>query len=282
MEEQVIAVGAGASARGRAAADWAAGEALRRGVPLHVVRVAPEGGASAEVEAELSASELANRYPALTVRRDTPPGAVVPALRALGARAGLTVLGTGRTASAVAGASAGPVVLVPERAFRSDGSDAVTVGVTAGDPPGAAIGFAFEEARLHGVRLHALSAWALPAEAAASPLPVPEVDRATWEDEQVQVLSDALRPWRRAYPDVEVLADVVLLPPADALVHAADGSGLLVLGRRGAADLPGLTTRLVLREARCPVAVVPGPGPRTMTEGHSARAPRAADTACSA
>ncbi|MBN0043734.1 universal stress protein [Streptomyces actuosus] len=280
MEQQVIVVGAGASARGRAAADWAAGEALRRGVPLHVVQVSPAGGASAD--AERIAAELAQSLPALTVSCEAPAGDAVPVLRSLGTRAGLTVLGVGGTASAVAGGSAGPVVLVPARAFRPAGSDAVAVGVTPGDPPGAAIGFAFEEARLRGVRLHAVSAWALPAEAARSPLAVPEEDRAAWEDEQVQSLSDALRPWRRTYPDVEVLTDVVLLPPADALVHAAEGSGLLVVGRRGAADLPGLTIRLVLREARCPVAVVPEPGPRAGQGSHSARAPRAADRACSA
>ncbi|MFF7129282.1 hypothetical protein [Streptomyces sp. NPDC008240] len=46
-----------------------------------------------------------------------------------------------------------------------------------------------------GVRLHALHAWELPSCAAGLPFGVPEDDRATWEDHEVQLLADALRPW---------------------------------------------------------------------------------------
>lgn len=58
----------------------------------------------------------------------------------------------------------------------------------------------------------------LPAQAAERPFPALEEDRATWEDDVVQRLSDALRPWRGKYPEVDVLEDVVLLTPALSLL----------------------------------------------------------------
>ncbi|MDV9178114.1 universal stress protein, partial [Streptomyces sp. W16] len=101
---------------------------------------------------------------------------------------------------------------------------------------------------------HAVHAWALPAGAVASPVPVSETDRATWEDHEEDLLSDALRPWRSKYPDVDVRADVLLLPPAEALAHASETSGLVVVGRD---TTPGSTALALLEHARCPVAVVP-------------------------
>lgn len=97
-------------------------------------------------------------------------------------------------------------------------------------------------------------AWELPAHAAASPLPVLEEDRATWEDDEVQLLSDALRPWRAKYPDVDVLEDVVLFTPVEALAHASEGAELMVVGRRSGS---AATVRELLEHCRCPVAVVP-------------------------
>jgi hypothetical protein len=195
-------------------------------------------------------------------------GAPVPELRTAGTHTELVVLGLrgegrhagvtlGSTAAALATECAGPLVLVPGTlagvgaAVRTD---AVTVGVDARDPAGGALGFAFEAARLHHVRLHAVHAWTLPASAAEWPFGVPEDDRATWEDHEVALLSDALRPWRGKYPDVDVLADVLLFGPAEALARASETSGLVVVGRHTA---PGSTTLALLEHARSPVAVVP-------------------------
>jgi len=102
------------------------------------------------------------------------------------------------------------------------------------------------------VRLHVVHAWTLPAQAAERPFPALEKDRATWEDDEVQRLSDALRPWRGKYPEVDVLADVVLLAPEVALAHAAGNSGLVMAGRRS-----GRTALALLPDAGCPVMVVP-------------------------
>jgi hypothetical protein len=202
------------SPQGRAAASWAEREAALRALPLRVEQGPPPGdGACADAELVVLGLVQGFRLPPI---RTTP------------------------------------VVVVAWTPYRLP--ETVTVGLDARNPASGVLAFAFEEARLRGVLLHAVHSWALPAQAAErSPLPVPEEDRATWEDQEVQILSDALRPWRGKYPDVDVLEDVVLLDPAEALVHAAGTSGLVVVGRR-----TGDTALDVLAEPRCPVAVVPG------------------------
>ncbi|WP_406164717.1 universal stress protein [Streptomyces sp. NBC_00996] len=129
----------------------------------------------------------------------------------------------------------------------------MTVGVDFRAPVSGALHFAFEAARLRAARLHAVHAWKLPAHAAASPFPILEEDRATWEDHEVQLLSDALRPWPTKYPDVDVLEDVVLFTPVEAVVHASEGAEPVVIGRRSA---PHSTLGELLEHCRCPVAVV--------------------------
>jgi nucleotide-binding universal stress UspA family protein len=273
---QVIIAAVDRSARSRAAADWATREALLRGLPLRVVHVVPPASMDPveqwpyrpDAVADHVVADLTGRHPTLKVQASSLTGAPGPVLRVVGEDAELLVLGlrgeggqagvtVGSTAADLAAGSAGPVVLVPGT-WPGQGpprlSAGVSVGVDVHDPPAAALAFAFEAARLRGVRLHAVHAWKLPAHGAASLLPVLEEDRATWEDQEVQSLSDALRPWRAKYPDVEVLEDVVLFTPAQALAHAADGAELVVAGRR---DATGSTLRELLEHTRCPVAVVP-------------------------
>jgi nucleotide-binding universal stress UspA family protein len=269
----MITTGVDRSARSRAAADWAAREALLRGLPLHVVHVtAPDDPAAderpyrPEAVADRVVAEHVRRHPELAGRSSTLTGVPAPVLRGLAEDAELLVLGlrgegghagvaVGSTAAALAVACPGPLVLVPgtcageEPPGRADG---VTLGIDARDPVGSAVDLAFEAARLRGARLHAVHAWTFPAQAARSPFPVLEEDRATWEDQEVQRLADALRPWRGRYPRVDVLEDVVLFTPAEALAHTARNSGLVVTGRRS-----GDTALALLEHARCPVAVVP-------------------------
>jgi hypothetical protein len=85
---------------------------------------------------------------------------------------------------------------------------------------------------------------------------IPEEDRATWEDQEVQQLADALRPWREKHPQVPVLEDVVLLMRTQALLHFSTGAALVVVGRKHGADR-GEMVRSLLNKAACPVAVVP-------------------------
>ncbi|MEU7240994.1 universal stress protein [Streptomyces sparsogenes] len=126
--------------------------------------------------------------------------------------------------------------------------------------------FAFRAALAREARLRVVHAWALPAAApSAWMIGVLEEDRATWEDQVGQAVSDALRPWRTRYPQVDVLPDVVLLNPAQALVRSSARAVLLVVGRRTAERVAerhlGPVAHAALHHARCPVAVVPHPPP---------------------
>jgi len=265
---RMIITGVDRSARSRAAADWAAREALLRGLPLHVVHVtaSDEWPHRPEAVADRVLAELVRRHPGLAGHGSTLTGAPTDVLRTLAEDAELLVVGrrgeggharvaVGSTAAALAVSCPGPLVLVPgayadeQLPGRADG---VTVGIDARDPMGPAVDLAFEAARLRGARLHAVHAWTFPPQVARSPFPVLEEDRATWEDQEVQMLTDALRPWRVRYPRVDVLEDVVLFTPAEALAHTARNSGLVVTGRRS-----GDTALALLEHARCPVAVVP-------------------------
>ncbi|MFJ7591341.1 universal stress protein, partial [Streptomyces sp. NPDC097617] len=75
-----------------------------------------------------------------------------------------------------------------------------------------------------------------------------------------KALSDALRPWREKFPGVEVAGDIGLESPTKAVVRAAEGAGLLVVGRRrhrpALAPPLGSVATAAIHHARCPVAVI--------------------------
>lgn len=239
---QPIVVGVDASAPSRAAAEWAEDDAELRGVPLRIVHIEGTG----------------------------PAGGTAAALLSLGSQACCTVLGVrgaggfpgqavGSVAHEVAARSGRPVVLVPGGPGPAGGerrTEWVTLGIDARDPVSAVVDFAFDAARRRGTRLHAVHAWRLPSPAERwMPYALPEEDRGAWEDQEVQLLSDALRPWREKYPQVDVYEDVRLQSPSAALVQASASAGLLVVGRGG--GTLGPTLRSVLEHTGCPVAVVP-------------------------
>ncbi|MFF7886587.1 universal stress protein [Streptomyces sp. NPDC020794] len=241
MTEPIV-VGVDASAPSRAAAEWAAGDARLRGLPLRIVHI---DGAE-------------------------PAGGVAATLLSLGSRAACTVLGlrdedgvpgpgVGSVAHEVAARSDLPVVLVPGAPHPASGerrTEWVTLGVDARDPVSAVVDFAFGAARRRGARLHAVHAWRLPSRAERwMPYALPEEDRGAWEDQEVQLLSDALRPWREKYPQVDVYEDVRMQSPSAALLQASASAELLVVGRAGRTLAP--TVRDVLEQTACPVAVIP-------------------------
>ncbi|MFJ4200834.1 universal stress protein [Streptomyces sviceus] len=168
---------------------------------------------------------------------------------------GATLLVVG-TPDADVGDFACPVVFVPTVPRPENPLAEVALAVNAREPAEAAVDFAFDTARVRGVRLRAVHAWRFPSCAAELPFGIPEEDRQAWEDHEVQLLADVLRPWREKYPQVPVLEDVRLLPPAQALVQRSASAGLVVMGRRPG-GAPGAVTRVLLRESLCPVAIVP-------------------------
>ncbi|WP_033309485.1 universal stress protein [Streptomyces iakyrus] len=280
-----------------AAAGWAAREAARRGVPVRLLHASPQlPGATVPRPAldrlrligvrltQRTAEDLADRHPDLQVEGEQAEEPPVDALLGAARDAGLLVVGTrgtggfeglavGSVALRMAAAAPCPVVLVPppRPGAYADGASAtrrtgqIVLGFDAHRPVGEAAGFAFSAAEARAARLRVVQAWGLPAESVSSrTLVVTEEDRATWEDQEVLQLSDALRPWQGKYPRVPAATDLMLLHPAEALLNASRNADLLVVGRRteptAAEGRLGPVTHAVLHHARCPVAVVPHAG----------------------
>ncbi|MBO1334529.1 universal stress protein [Streptomyces sp. VRA16 Mangrove soil] len=269
MGQERVVVAVDGTGSGRAAAGWAAREALWRGVPVHAVRVRrtePSGRARADRAVVESVRRLAAAHHELTVTLVDVIGAPVPALLAQLTPESWLVLGTDGTGGAadtlaadVAGRAGCPVALVPGGilpAADAGRTDRIAVGVDVHSPDGAALGLAFDRAQRTGARLRAVHAWAYPEpEASAWPFAIPEADRARWEDQEVQRVCDALHPWREKYPRVPLLLDVVRFAPAQALIRASHHTDLLVVGRRD--SRLGVTVRALMRAARGPVVLVP-------------------------
>ncbi|ATL83995.1 universal stress protein [Streptomyces malaysiensis subsp. malaysiensis] len=290
-----VVAGVDGSRRSLTAAEWAAREAARRGAALRLVhacpplprRVSPVPGVDAwqnvgEQMLGRTVADLRARHPELGIDGEHTGDEPAEALLTAAASAGLLVVGSrgwggfdglavGSVALRVAATADCPVVTVPEArrtgaAWDGGDTDEVQLGFDAHAPAEAPTGFAFRAARERGVPLRVVHAWALPPAApSAWMLTALEEDRAMWEDQESQAVSDALRPWRESCPEVTVVPDVILLNPAEALVRSSERAGLLVIGRRAPARPTelrlGPVAHAVLHHAHCPVAVVPQPAP---------------------
>ena len=127
-------------------------------------------------------------------------------------------------------------------------SGAVVVGVDTSPASAAAAAFAFEEAALRDVPVISVCALAdAPGRLGAA--------RQLQED-----FSQLMTRYEKAHPEVTVLRQVEFGTPRSALLAAATGAQLLVIGSRGLGGLEhmslGSVAAVLLQHAPCPVAVV--------------------------
>ncbi|MFF4398917.1 hypothetical protein [Streptomyces sp. NPDC001480] len=168
-----------------------------------VIIACANGTGRSHTVVERPAHEASLRDLPLEVRYGSPPNDLrTTAMLVLDLSAAgddTTGLATGQAAFAVTAASACAVVLIPDVvvpvAAPARRVTQVAPGNDARHPAEGAIDFAFGAAQGRGIQLHALHAWELPSCAAGLPFGVPEDNRGTWEDHEVQLLTDALRPW---------------------------------------------------------------------------------------
>ncbi|MEV5145703.1 universal stress protein [Streptomyces sp. NPDC052727] len=282
-----ITAGVDGTAESLAALDWAAREAVRRGLPLRLVhawrysealatadRDTQRGWVSSGVaEAVRTVSE---RHPELTVTTDVVEGAAAHALADAAAGAEMLVLGSrghgpvvgfllGSVGQQVIAEATRPVVLVragDQPAAEAAGRD-VVVGQHGGpEDSAAALRFAFETAAARGAAVRAVRAWTLPPVFAYSPGSLKLLDDAGGlEPYEKQALADALQPWRERFPEVPVAEHVEMGSAGQVLLSMAGRAQLMVVGRRARRTAVGArigsVAHGVLHHADCPVAVVP-------------------------
>jgi len=269
MSRPVVA-GADGSPESLAAAEWAAREAVRRDVPLHLVHASdwsPDQAPSAAASVVrrhlgrgiLRAAEdrIARTCPEVRLTDEQIEGPAAEVLSQAAQQAELLVLGSrglsgftgflvGSVAQAVVARANRPVVLV-EAGERSehehlpdeDGHTSlltpyrdVVLGIDVSEPCDEVIEFAFEAARLRGATLHAIHAWDNASVIALGPGEPGIGEGSRREEEWRAFLTVVLQNWRDKYPGVKVTETVVKDRAATLLVRAASGAGLLVVGRR--------------------------------------------------
>ncbi|MFJ5558620.1 universal stress protein [Streptomyces sp. NPDC093250] len=273
-----------------AALNWAAREAVRRGLPLRVVHAwrfeaggdAVDAGDRATQEQWVrdavgeAARTVRGRHPELALTTDVLEGDAVETLTGVAADAEMLVLGSrghGRIMGFLVG-SVGQQVIVDARrpvvfvrAGDQPSNEAagheIVVGQQ-GDPEdsAAALGFAFETASRRGATVRAVRAWALPPVFAYSPASLQLLDEAGGlEPYEQKSLAAALAPWRERYPDVHVVEHVEMGSAGQVLLSVAGAAQLMVVGRRARRTAVGArigsVAHGVLHHADCPVAVVP-------------------------
>ncbi|MFE6684931.1 universal stress protein [Streptomyces sp. NPDC057743] len=230
-----------------------------------------------------------SRHPQLRIIEDLVGDEPEPALLRAAAESRLLVLGSralsawksfvlGDISLSVVARAAGPVVLVradapatpdrprppveepPAPAEAAVSGPRVVVGVSLSGPAGRLLEFAFDAAAGRGVLLQVVHGRPFPVQVytpwGVDPDAAAEVTAAA-ENE----LREALDPWRARFPDVPVQRTLLSDSPARAVVEAAQGAGLLVVGRRAQRRLPtpriGPVVHAAVHHVTCPVAVVP-------------------------
>ncbi|WP_405833442.1 universal stress protein [Streptomyces sp. NBC_00105] len=288
--KRTLVVGVDGSPESRAAADWAAREAVRRDLPLHVVHawlwqpVALPLVQDRDTEARRAedilreaAGELTQRYAELTVTAEVLSDAVVPALLHAAKGAEMLVLGT-RGHSALVGFLLGsygrqviaaaecPVVSVRSahgRPVALPELGEVVVGQQ-GDLEESAevLRTAFEAAAARKAPLRAVRAWSLPPVYGYSPGSMWIADQFGGLDQyEKAALEQALEPWRLRFPEVDVVEHVERGSAGHVLLTASSDAQLLVVGRKVRESSMGAhigsAAHAVLHHSACPVAVVP-------------------------
>ena len=256
------------------ALDWAIDMALVEARPLHLVHAHGRHHAHAAGTRilTLARERAAVVGPGLRVTTADVSGSGESALIAASHRAALVCIGArgkggaitsvlGSTARAVTASARCPIAVVPAAPVGRERSRRVVVGVD--ETPGChdAIGYAFSQADVRGLRLTAVHGWH----------PKHRVDfafsgspAAVWQQEvgnEEAALAESLAGWSQKYPDVELNRVSINKPAAAAILALADDADLVVLGSRHPRPSPDLVgspvIRRVLHGSFCPVVVVP-------------------------
>jgi nucleotide-binding universal stress UspA family protein len=275
-----VIVGLDAGPDSARALEWAGAEAVRRGLPLHLmhvlVRELSELEPTPEMERDLreraeallsDARDHVKRNFAVAVSAEVVDAPVVSALVDATRTAALVVLGArghgpvhglllGSVTRHVSQHAHCPVVVVREPADPRQ--KRVLVGVDGSSNSQDALGFAMEHAARGSAPVVAVYGWHERDYGASS--------MSTWTRSaeriaaEERVLGEILAPWKAKYPAVDLSGEAIPVHPARLLAEGSEHASLVVVGSRGRGEFTGMllgsVSQEVLQHARCPVAVV--------------------------
>lgn len=267
------------------ALEWAARDAVRRGLALTIVHVRPLNLRTSQEEQRREAEELlaeavgrvAQVAPTLHTSTLAPMDFPAAALTALSEHASLLVLGSrglggfrslliGSNSLTTASMARCPVVVVHSGRAEEEGAEAaqetfsdIVAGVAADESSEAVLDFAFEAATTRpGARLRIVHGWTMFSSMLAGG-PVFDRDAAAGAAERTLAELTAGRPEK--YPQVEVVQEPVHGSASHTLVTASATAALTVIGRRKGGEELGFglspVAQTTLTHALGPVAVVP-------------------------
>ncbi|MET8560184.1 universal stress protein [Streptomyces flaveolus] len=267
---RTVTVGLDDSPESRAAAEWAAREALLRGLPLKIVHVHEPTPAFvartplpdlddyqhwARQLTHESADGIRLRHPGIEVTTEQLAGTVADVLCEAAGFAELLVLGSrglgglggfmvGSVSLGVVARAERPVVLVRahEQAADEHRMDPagvpsvaapfrpVVLGLDIDHPDDTLLAFAFGAAARRKAALRAVHAWPEPPTSFYR-FPGDAELYDTLERGQASLLSKVLRPWRQKFPDVQVIEESRCGSAAQVLVNGSRDASLVVVGR---------------------------------------------------
>nr|WP_041822354.1 universal stress protein [Streptomyces davaonensis] len=288
--DRPLVVGVDGSEPSLRAVDWAADEAVLRGIPLRLVYAClweryegaalardigrPTGQPTPQDVVGAATRRAHARQPHLkvtsTVVFEEPEYALVHAGREAAAlvvgtrgRGGIAELLLGSVSLAVAAHADCPVIVLRgshDNQATPPVRGRVVVGVGEHAEPSAAVRFAYAEALRRGVPLDAVRAWRCPAHESTDHPLLADAPARLHEEHAEKTLDEALRD---APPDLDLLRRTVEGHARRVLVDASHHADLLVVGvrrREGHFGLQlGRVAHAALHHSACPVVVVPQP-----------------------
>ncbi|MEU3314884.1 universal stress protein [Streptomyces sp. NPDC006662] len=280
-----VIVGVDGSAQAREAALWAAGEAARRGRPLHIVHGADTDGRALYLSAEtVERARAAGRellddtekavvaeYPGLHVTTEFSRADAVTSLHRAGGLHGTVVVGNrglggfntlmlGSVGLDTAATARTPVVVVRG---TEEGEERGTVLVAVRDEHDLACArYAAREAELRKASLRLLHVWNLLRSVGTVAPMLDGVDEiAARHEEPLRTVTYTIR---EEFPDLTVASDAEKgVSVAGVLVEASRHADLLVMGGRrpptplGLGRNLGMAAHSLLHHAHCPVLLIP-------------------------
>jgi nucleotide-binding universal stress UspA family protein len=148
----------------------------------------------------------------------------------------------------------------PADPIRPGSDNRIVVGVDGSETSKSALAWSVDEARLRRARVTAVHAW-MPPYVGAELVPAAAFETDEYERRGSETLASVIDGIDTEGLEAPVERRVVSDAPASALVAAAEGADLLVVGSRGVGGFKGLLlgsiSHHVTHHARCPVVVIP-------------------------